>query len=116
MNLKEKIDGLNQMILNGQILEAIELYYADDVVMQENQSPPSVGKLSNIAREKEFVGSIVEWRSSKIKAVTVGENVTMVEWSFDYTHKEWGIRNYSQVAVQTWKDGKIVAERFYYGS
>jgi len=38
----------------------------------------------------------------------------MVEWHFDYTHKDWGIRNYTQVAVQDWKDGKIVKEKFYY--
>jgi len=40
----------------------------------------------------------------------------MVEWFFDYTHKDWGRRAYHQVSVQRWKNGKIVNERFYYGS
>jgi len=46
----------------------------------------------------------------------VGDNVTMVQWKNDYTHKEWGERRYTQVAVQEWKDGKIVREQFLYGS
>jgi len=26
------------------------------------------------------------------------------------------VRNFEQVAVQHWKDGKIVSEKFYYGA
>ena len=40
----------------------------------------------------------------------------MVEWHFDYTHRDWGVRKYNQVTVQEWKDGRIISERFYYGS
>ena len=40
----------------------------------------------------------------------------MVEWHMDYTHKDWRVKNYTQVAVQVWKDGQIINEKFYYGS
>jgi ketosteroid isomerase-like protein len=104
------------MILEGRALEAFEKYYAEDVVMQENELPPTIGKAANREREKEFFSNLVELRGADVKAVAVGDGVTMVEWFFDYTHKEWGRRTYHQVAVQRWKDGKIVHERFYYGS
>ena len=39
MNLKEKIEDLNKMILSGQNMEAFEKYYHNDVVMQENSNP-----------------------------------------------------------------------------
>jgi SnoaL-like polyketide cyclase. len=115
MNLKNSIEDLNSMTLKGQILEAFEKYYADDVVMQENEQPPTVGKDTNREREKEFLANVTEFRGAEVKAVAVGDDVTMVEWFFDYTHKEWGKKTYHQVAVQRWKDGKIVHERFYYG-
>ena len=35
---------LNEMVLNGQALEAFEKYYSEDVVMQENSAEPVVGK------------------------------------------------------------------------
>jgi hypothetical protein len=37
-----------------------------------------------------------------------------VIWKYDYTHKEWGTRDYTQVSVQHWKDGKIIHEQFIY--
>ena len=34
--LKEKINHLNQLVLEGKALDAFEMYYDDEVVMQEN--------------------------------------------------------------------------------
>jgi len=114
--LIEKISDLNDMILQGKALEAFDKYYHDDVVMQENDNPEIVGKLVNRKREEEFFAAITSFRGAKPLKVALGENTTMVEWHFDYTHKDWGERNYTQVAVQEWRDGLIVKERFYYGS
>ncbi len=115
MELKKLVAELNSMILEGKAMEAFEKYYAEDVVMQENDLPPTVGKDANREREKEFFSNLVEFRGAEVKGVAIGDGITMVEWFFDYTHKDWGRRSYHQVAVQRWKDGKIVHERFYYG-
>ncbi len=116
MNLKDLVEDLNSMILKGHIMEAIERYYHEDVVMQENEQTPTAGKAANREREREWLANVIEFRGAEVKAVAAGDNVTMVEWFFDYTHKEWGKKTYHQVAVQRWKDGKIIHERFYYGS
>ncbi len=113
--LLEKIGNVNDLILQGKGMEAFEQYYHDDVVMQENNDPAVVGKVANRKREEEFFGAITEFRSAKVLKVAIGENnVTMVEWHMDYTHKDWGVKNVIQIAVQEWKDGKIINEKFYY--
>ena len=114
--LLTKIDDLNDLVLQGKPLEAFEKYYHDDVIMQENGGVPTIGKAANRQREEEFFSAITEFRSAKPLKVTVGENVSMVQWHYDYTHKAWGVRNYSQVSVQEWKDGKIIREQFFYGN
>jgi len=114
--LFQRITDLNDLVLQGQALEAFDRYYDDNVIMQENEYPPTVGKKANRKREEEFFSSIVEFRGAKPLKVTVGENTTMVQWHYDYTHKDWGLRNYTQVSVQEWKDGKIVREQFFYGN
>ena len=116
MSLKDLVEDLNSMILKGQVMEAFEIYYHNDVVMQENEQTPTIGKAANREREEQFLANLVEFRKAEAKAIAVGDNVTMVEWLFDYTHKEWAKKTYHQVAVQRWKDGKIMHERFYYGS
>jgi len=103
MDLKARVEDLNQMVLDGKMLEAFEKYYADDVVMQEINMDPVSGKDANREREE-------KWLSG-----AVGDDVTMVEWFMDYAHKEYGDVKLNQVAVQTWQDGKIVKELFYHG-
>ena len=85
MNLKEKIEDLNQMILNGQSMDAFEKHYHEDVVMQENNQPPTAGKDANREREIEARGMIEDFHGAQVKSVGVGDNVTMVEWEMDVT-------------------------------
>jgi ketosteroid isomerase-like protein len=116
VDLKAAFEDIKQLVLQGQALEAIEKYYADDVVMQENETPATVGKAANLEREKEFFSKVVEFRGAEVKNVAFGDNVIFSEWLLDYTHADWGKRTYHQVSVQQWKDGKVVHERFYYGA
>jgi len=112
-DLRTAIEDLNNLVLAGQPLEAFDKYYADDCVMQEDNMEPVRGKAENRAREEEFLSAVTEFRGAEVKAVAVGEGVTMVEWHFDYTHAEWGDMKYDQVAVQRWRDGQIVHEHFF---
>ncbi len=113
-DLLEKIIDLNSLVLQGKSMEAFEKYYHDEVVMQENENLPTVGKAANRERELDFYGKVTEFRGARPLKVTAGQGVTMVEWHYDYTHSEWGEKNYTQVSVQEWKDGQIVKEKFYY--
>ena len=114
--IRQALEDLNGLVLQGKSMEAFEKYYHPEVIMQENENPPTVGKAENRKREEEFFSSVTDFRGAKPLKVTIGEGVSMVEWQYDYTHKEWGIRNYTQVSVQEWKDGLIIKEKFYYNS
>lgn len=109
-------EDIKNLVLQGKAMEAFEKYYADDVVMQENEHPATVGKAVNRERELEFFSKVVEFRGADVKQVAYGDDVIISEWSLDYTHADWGKRTYDQVSVQQWKDGKVVHERFYYAS
>jgi hypothetical protein len=114
--INERINHLNQLILDGKLLDAFEIYYDNEVAMQENELHPVIGKEQNRKREKEFLDNITEFRGAKVLNVAAGDDVSFVTWHFDYTHKEWGVRNYTQVSVQQWKNGKIIKEQFFYGN
>ena len=112
--IESSLQELNNLVLSGNLLEAFEKYYHDDVSMQENNLPPTVSKEANRQREIEFLNSITEFRGAEVKGVAVGDDISFVIWNYDYTHKDWGVRNYSQVSIQEWKDGKIIKEKFLY--
>ena len=79
---------LNQMILNGQALEAFEKFYAEDLVMQENNDPPRIGKTVNREFEEQFFGSIREFHGATLGDVAVENDVSFSEWTFDVTFKD----------------------------
>ncbi|GAB4152919.1 MAG: hypothetical protein Fur0046_32720 [Cyanobacteria bacterium J069] len=113
-DLRAAFEDIKALVLAGKAMEAFEKYYGEDVVMQENENPETVGKAANRDRELEFFSKITEFRGMALKAVAFGEDVIISEWSYDYTHADWGSRTYDQVSVQRWRDGKVVHERFYY--
>jgi len=117
-SIKNNVEQLNNMILEGKILEAFEQFYADDVIMEENYGMQRSGKADCRVFEENFVNNLTAFRGAEVKSVMISEDsgVAAIEWGFDYTHKEWGDRNYTQVSVQQWKDGKIVREQFLYNN
>ncbi len=115
-DLRTNVDQLNQMILEGKILDAFDKFYAEDVVMQDNNYPQREGKAVNRQYEEAFVNGLTEFRGAKVVNSLVSDDLAVTEWWFDYTHKDYGERNYRQLAVQRWKNGKIVEEKYYYNN
>src|ERR1700712_5678072 len=116
LDLRTLVDELNQMILEGKILEAFEKFYDDNVVMQDNDYPAREGKDASRQAEEAFVNGLTEFRGAKVVNTIISDGIAVVEWWFDYTHKDYGERNYTQISVQRWKNGKIVEEKFYYNN
>ncbi|MDQ7948868.1 MAG: hypothetical protein REI78_06295 [Pedobacter sp.] len=115
-SIEEALTGLNNLLLQGKLMEAFENYYHEKVSMQENNFEPTRSKSANRKREQEFLANVTEFRSAELKAVAVNENTSFTMWAYDYTHKEWGVRNYTQIAVQQWQDGQIINEQFFYAN
>lgn len=108
--------ALIEGITSGRLMEVFERYYADDVVMSENgaEDPARVGKDNNRAYEQYFVDH-AEWHGVSVGPVIADGDVTAYQMWMDMTFH--GVRSQrDQLAVQTWKDGQIVKETFYYGA
>ncbi len=112
----ERAQDLYKMLYAGQLLEAFDKYYADDVVMTEVGEEPRRGKSANRAYEEAFVADLAEIHGAEIQAIASNEETghVFIENSMDMTHAKYGRSNLAQVCVQTWKDGQIVEEKFYH--
>jgi hypothetical protein len=114
--IEQKILELNQLVIAGKMMDAFEKFYHEDVQMRENVNLPVIGKKANRNRELEFLKNITEFRNASVEGMAIGDNISFVIWSYDYTHKLWGEKKYTQVSVQHWKDGQIIRENFFYGN
>jgi ketosteroid isomerase-like protein len=71
--IKENVEELNSMILKGEILPAFEKFYAEDVVMRDNDTPLREGKAVCRKFEEDFVNSLTEFRGAEVKNILVSE-------------------------------------------
>ena len=115
MSIQQQVQAVIDGILAGTILETFDAYYADDVVMSENLKDERVGKVENREYEIKFLDNVQEFHGAKVGRVIIDGNHAAVEWAFDITFKDGNRVQMEQVAVQTWKDGKIIREDFYHG-
>lgn len=113
-NLQQRLQDLFRYVREGRILDAMNEFYDKDTVMQENANPPTKGLAANIEREKQFLSMVKEWKGFDIPALGVGDGVTFYENVVDFIATDGKPVHMEQVAVQKWRNGKIVHERFYY--
>jgi hypothetical protein len=114
MTLQDRLEDLFGYIREGRILDAINEFYADDAVMQENDQSPTVGRDANLEREKQFLRTVKEWKRFDVTAKGVGEDVTFYETVMDWVATDETPVHVEQVVVAKWQDGKITHERFYH--
>ncbi len=114
----ELATAMYQMMGEGKMLDAFDKYYHDDVVMIEATGDTREGKEANRKYEEQFLASVQEMHGGGVHAITSNEEekVSMVEAWMDVTFQDGNRMKLEEVAVQHWKDGKVIRERFYYNA
>ena len=115
-NLERATDLYNQ-VGQGQLMQAFETYYAENVVMEEPKGTRE-GKDACRVSEEEFLGSVEAFHGMEIKAMAEdsAKGKVLIEVSMDLTFKGGSRMSMEQVAMQKWENGQIVHERFYYNA
>ena len=114
MNLQQRLNDLFGYIQQGKVIEAMNEFYDNNTVMQDNANPPTKGLAANIEREKQFGSAVKEWKGFAVMASGVGDSVTFYEAALDWIATDGTPVHREQVSVAKWKNGKIVHERFFY--
>ena len=111
----ERATALYAQVGQGQILEAFDKYYADNVVMEEPRGTRQ-GKAACRASEEQFVASVEEFHGMEVRSIAedASKGKVFVEVNMDLTFKGGQRVTMEQVAAQQWENGQIVHERFYY--
>jgi ketosteroid isomerase-like protein len=115
MPTRERVSSLIAYVERGDILGALAEFYDDNVSMQENANTPTLGREANLERERAFFADITVHRHRALAAVVDGD-LAVISWLLEFSGADGQRYRLDQVAHQTWKDGKIIRERFYYDS
>ena len=117
MTTLEVANRLVEMCRIGQVLEAQQELYAENVVSIEPDGAPmqNVEGLANVlAKGKHFASMIEAHHGGSISDPLVAGNYFSIAWSMDVTMKEMGRQSLNEICVYKVADGKIVSEEFFY--
>ena len=112
-SVRDRVQQLVARAEQWKILEAMQEFYADNVVMQDNLNAPTIGLEANLERERAFVASVTKVNEMRAEAVIVDGNRAVINWRQDLVVNGQRL-TFDQLSLQLWENGKIVHERFVY--
>jgi hypothetical protein len=113
--LEENIKALNTLITSDNTLKAIDLFYAENVIMQENEDAPRVGKQVCIDHEKKNLDKVKSFKLTILnQAIDALNQVVFNEYYIEFETLKGMKLSMKEVSVQHWENGQIIKEKFYF--
>ncbi len=118
MTTQEVANKLVAYVRQGQIFEAQNELYGDDIVCIEPEGAmaPHItkGKEAVAEKGKQFASMIEERHGGSCSDPIVGGRYFSISMAIDCTLKGMGRQLFDEVCVYEVKDGKIAQEQFFY--
>ena len=95
-------------------VEALEEFYTAESTMQENQSPPRVGREANMANERRVLAKAKTVSSKCVRPVFVNGDRVVIRWIFRFEWQDRTLTQMEELAYQRWDGERIAEETFFY--
>jgi len=113
MPTRERLEEFLSLIEACKFLEAIPLFYAEDMVAQENGEPPRIGRQAQVENETRALARVRFEESRAVSYVLDGDRVA-IHYLVRMKAADGRIFRMEEIAYQTWRDDRIVNERYFY--
>ena len=95
-------------------VEAVEEFYTADSTMQENQSPPRVGRAKHADNERKVMARAKSVSSTCVRPVFVNGDHVVIRWIFHFEWQDGSHTHMEELAYQRWEGERIAEETFFY--
>ena len=94
--------------------EAVEEFYTAGSSMQENQSPPRVGRDKHVAAERNIRSCAKSISSQCVRPIFANGDNVVIRWIFQFEWHDGTVTRMEELAYQRWEGERIAEERFFY--
>jgi len=110
----QTVERFVQLVETGSGLDAIDVFYAEDVAVRENQAPARVGKAALVANETAAQAAISDLRARCVRPILAADDIVVIRWIFDYRDSQGRAVHFEELAYQRWVGDTIQEEQFFY--
>jgi len=114
-NLNELVAAKNAMVVQGQIVEATQKYFAEQAQTQDFDGTITSGKAEMVAKMEGFAGAIAQVKAIELKHVAVRGNASFAEYIFNFMMQDGSEVYWHEIIRSVWEDGLIVHEQYFKG-
>jgi len=115
MSYYKKAKALFRMIEEGKLLDALDKYYHEDILIIADDGKERKGIEEARNYDKKLLKEIEEVIGGGVTTITSDEDraITMVEFWINLKFKNGNNKKLEEVAVQYWEGDYIIKEKFY---
>ncbi len=115
MTYYQRAKDLFKMIEEGKLLEALDKYYHEDVIIIADDGSERNGKYQAQEYDKKLLREIEEVIGGGVRTIAANEEgrITMVEFWIELKFKNGNKKKIEEVAIQHWEDEFVIRENFY---
>ncbi len=112
-DLEQRVVALDELTAKGENLAALEKFYADQCVFEEPDGSRRESRQAQHNHLSGFFASLKSFNGATLHGNSVGDDLTMSEFTFDMTGAGGEPIVWKEVLVRRWNDGRVVSEKFY---
>jgi hypothetical protein len=114
MPTAETLEQFIALVEQNAHADACEQFYTEDSSMQENQSPPRIGRDAHVANERRVLARARSMKSTCVRPVFVNADRVVIRWIFDFEWLDGTVTHMEELAYQRWQGERIAEETFFY--
>jgi ketosteroid isomerase-like protein len=114
MPTRDRVEALIARVVSGAHAEAIEEFYHEEASMQENLTPPRLGRDTLVVGERAMLARHKAVLTHPVTDFFIDGDKVVIHWIFEFTRMDDTVMRIEELAFQVWRGDRIQTERFYY--
>ncbi len=113
MTIQENLTKMNSLISQGQIIDAVDQFFHDNILTQEVGGEPKQGKALKREGLVDFVNNIAAVKEITVHNNAINGDTSYSEYTFRFDFKDGSNVNWNEIISRQWDGDQVVRERYF---
>jgi hypothetical protein len=113
MNVTQLNSDLNAFVSKGDMISAINEFFADHSVTIDHTGVTLGSKKEHLAKMEGFLGGIAKVNGITKHSELAGEDISFSEYTFDFDMKDGSKILWHEILLRNWENGKVIKESYF---
>lgn len=114
MDVRSQVQKMDAMVSQGDILNAIKQFFADDAATSDYGKVTTHGKSQMIEKMEAFLAAVAAVRGITHHLSIVDGKISASEFTFDFSMNDGSAIHWHEIIRREWNDnGKVIREEYF---